>query len=108
MDLMAPWLRRWSAATGSKQKTVSARATTNGTFTVVLTGGTGPVGGVGDYRLTLVKTGEPFITSTGDEGGPLTNGFVHTGMIELGDADVWSFQCECWSGNISSNGKPDD
>ena len=36
------------------------------------------------YRLTLAKTGDPIIVSSGDEGGTLTNDIMHTGFIDLG------------------------
>jgi len=67
------------------------RATNSGTFTVVV--GDGNVGffGIGPYRLTLAKTGDPIVVSPGDEGGPLTNAVMHTGTISYGDLDVWSF-----------------
>ena len=29
--------------------------------------------------------------SPGDDGGPLTNGAMHTGTIDRGDLDVWTF-----------------
>ena len=35
--------------------------------------------------------GGPDVVSGGDQGGPLTNGGVHTGEILAGDVDVWSF-----------------
>jgi putative transposon-encoded protein len=33
----------------------------------------------------------PITVSAGDEGGPLTNGALHTGEIVQGDLDVWTF-----------------
>src|SRR6185503_9977690 len=39
----------------------------------------------------LGKTGSPVVVSPEDEGGPLTNGVMHTGRIEVGDLDVWTF-----------------
>src|SRR5262245_62386977 len=42
-------------------------------------------------RLTMVKTPGPTTVSPGDQGGPLTNGAIHTGEIVQGDLDVWTF-----------------
>jgi hypothetical protein len=70
---------------------VSFRATNSGTFLVLVTDLSGAYAGSGSYRLTLAKTGSPIVISPGDEGGPMTNGVIHTGTIDLGDFDVWSF-----------------
>src|SRR6185503_19504875 len=70
---------------------VSVRATNNGTFTVVVGDFSNAYAGSGGYRLTLAKTGSPVVISSGDEGGPMTNGITHTGTIDLGDIDVWIF-----------------
>jgi hypothetical protein len=70
---------------------VAVRATNSGTFTVVVADFSSFYAGSGGYRLTLAKTGAGIITSAGDEGGPLTNGITHTGMIDVGDADIWNF-----------------
>jgi hypothetical protein len=75
---------------GYKSEDVGTRATNSGTFMVVLTGGNNGVAGVGDYRMTLAKTGDPIVTASGDEGGPMTNGYTYTGNIVMGDLDVWS------------------
>ena len=37
--------------------------------------------GTGSYRLTLAKTGAAVVVSPDDEGGPMTNGAMHTGTI---------------------------
>ena len=39
--------------------------------------------GTGTYRLTMAHTPGPITVSPGDEGGPLTNGAMHTGEIPL-------------------------
>jgi hypothetical protein len=71
---------------------VSIRATNSGTFIVVVSDGNGALSGSGTYRLTLAKTGDPVVVSAGDDGGPLTNGVLHTGTILLGDLDMWTFR----------------
>jgi hypothetical protein len=39
----------------------------------------------------MARTPGPITGSAGDQGGPLTNGGVHTGEIVRGDLDVWTF-----------------
>ena len=47
---------------------------------------------VGDYRLVLAHTRDPFITPAGDHGGAIVNGANQPGRIELGDLDIYTFQ----------------
>ncbi|MGE3310987.1 MAG: hypothetical protein AB7O66_13545, partial [Limisphaerales bacterium] len=47
--------------------------------------------GVGVYRLHFAKVPGAFITPRGDEGGTLTNGLAHNGVLTIGDMDFWSF-----------------
>src|SRR5207237_906734 len=37
-----------------------------------------------------VKTPGPYSISAGDQGGPLTNGANHSGVIHVGDVDPWT------------------
>lgn len=48
-------------------------------------------GGTGNYRLNLSKAPGGYQTSGGDQGGVMTNGLHHTGAIDVGDVDMWSF-----------------
>ena len=73
---------------------VAVRATNSGTFTVVVGDGNNYLGGTGDYRLTLGKTGSPIVIAPGEQGGPMTNGWMHTGTINTGTLDVWSFTAQ--------------
>jgi len=68
----------------------SAIAQVSGTFTVIV--GSADVGNdaTGNYRLVVQRAGA-FVTPPGDEGGPMTNGAVHTGTIDVGDLDRWTF-----------------
>src|SRR5262249_4145211 len=66
------------------------RATNSGTFTVLIADGSVPHNQTGTYRLTLAKTGSAVTISSGDEGGPMTNGLTHTGVIDVGDLDCWT------------------
>ena len=72
---------------------IAYRATTSGTFTVLVSSFYGGFysGGTGAYVLNLSQIPEPFIVPAGDGGGPLTNGADATGTITLGDQDMWSF-----------------
>src|SRR5206468_2840921 len=65
------------------------RATNSGPFTVVAAAYF--LGGTGNYTLNLAKAPGTITLAPGDEGGPLTNGVKHTGVIEVGDLDMWSF-----------------
>jgi hypothetical protein len=69
---------------------VAFRATNSGRFIVLAADQTSGFAGSGNYRLTLARTGSPLAISANDEGGPLTNGTIHTASIEVGDIDTWS------------------
>ncbi|HMP83017.1 MAG TPA: hypothetical protein PKA41_09990 [Verrucomicrobiota bacterium] len=60
--------------------------TNSGTFRVAVRGGTG------NYTLRFARTPDSFEVPAGDEGGPLTNGAAHSGVMLLGDLDLWSFE----------------
>ena len=83
------------------------RATNSGTFTVVASDLSNAYGGSGAYRLTLAKTGSPIVISAGDEGGTLVNGIMHTGVIDLGDLDVWSFTANAGDSFVVRMGETD-
>ena len=77
---------------GSLASEVAVKATSSGTFTVLVSdGGSGGVVGTGTYRLYFAKAPGAFVIPNGDDGGPLTNGGNHDGTIGLGDLDLWSF-----------------
>ncbi|MEO8136644.1 MAG: hypothetical protein ABI831_22055, partial [Betaproteobacteria bacterium] len=95
---LTPWLRIYSPA-GAKLddsfSTIGAEvavpsAPASGTYLVVVADGSNSWAGSGAYRLTLAKTGSPVTVTPGDQGGPLTNGFMHTGNINVGDLDLWT------------------
>ena len=70
---------------------IDLTAPLNGTYTVLVASGFGLPTGTGSYVLTLAKTPGAFIVPAGDEGGPMTNGANHSGVITLGDLDMWTF-----------------
>src|SRR6185295_15477453 len=94
-----PWIRLWSPTGDSLGDIAGVNATviddvvapTTGTY-LVLVASFGPgFEGTGTYRLTMTHTPGPITVSPGDDGGPLTNGAIHTGEILPGDVDVWTF-----------------
>lgn len=97
-NTFTPWVRLYGpngkllgSGAGGFAGEVATTATNSGTFLAVIADGNGALSGSGDYRLTLAKTGDPVVTSTGDDGGPMTNGVMHTGLIVTGDLDLWTF-----------------
>src|SRR3989475_323484 len=95
-----PWIRLVSptgallaASIGASAVQIAVTAPTNGTYTVIVgtNDGVGRNNDTGSYLLTLAKGPGAFATSTGDEGGALTNGVNQAGTIYLGDLDQWSF-----------------
>ncbi len=62
-----------------------------GTYLVLVRASTAGSTATGTYRLTMTHTPGPMTVSPGDQGGPLTNGAIHTGEIVQGDLDVWTF-----------------
>src|SRR5437667_16971 len=96
-----PWIRLVSptgvllatSSAGASAVQVATNAPTTGTYTVIVgtNDGFGRNEDTGGYLLTLAKGPGAFATSSGDEGGDLTNGATHAGTIYLGDLDQWSF-----------------
>ena len=79
-----------NSVSGAEDAYIAYAATNNGTFTVLAEAHA--YGASGTYTLRYAKVPGAFIVPADDEGGPLTNAFQHTGSIELGDLDMWSFQ----------------
>src|SRR5262249_48336635 len=94
-----PWIRLWAPngtilgdTAGVDAAAINgAVAPVTGTYSVLVASYDSGYDGVGTYRLSVVHTPAAVIVSTGDEGGPLTNGATHTGRIDRGDVDVWTF-----------------
>src|SRR5207244_2865530 len=72
---------------------IAYRTTNSGTFTVLVGDYAlaGYAGNTGSYRLRFMQIPGAFIVPAGDEGGALTNGGNHDGVIGLGDEDIWTF-----------------
>jgi hypothetical protein len=94
-----PWIRVWApngATLGSASGLSAAAldgliAPVTGTYLVLVATFDSGVDGSGSYRLTMTHTPGPIVVSGGDEGGPLSNGALHTGAITQGDLDIWTF-----------------
>jgi hypothetical protein len=97
-DDFRPWIRLWGPTgvqlgelSGTDAAAIEGVASVTGTYLVLVA--TFDVGydGEGTYQLTMAHTPGPITISGGDDGGPLTNGALHTGTITQGDLDVWTF-----------------
>jgi predicted regulator of Ras-like GTPase activity (Roadblock/LC7/MglB family) len=94
---LVPWLRIYSpsgvllsSGFDAASTEVSVRAPTNGTYLVIASDGSTHLSGIGNYRISLAKTGDPLTISPNDEGGPLTNGSTYLASIDVGDIDAWT------------------
>ena len=94
-----PWLRLWApngtilgdTAGVSAAVVNGAAAPVTGTYYVLVASFDSGFDGTGTYRLTMTHTPGPITITSGDEGGPMVNGATHTGAIQVGDLDVWTF-----------------
>ena len=66
-------------------------APVTGTYLVLVASFDSGFNGTGTYRLSMAKTPGPITVSDGDQGGPLSNGGIHTGELVRGDLDTWTF-----------------
>jgi hypothetical protein len=84
-----------NAANNATDELIAYTATTNGTFTVLVSAdfssSSGIYGGTGTYVLNLAQMPEPFMVSSGDQGGAMTGSASYAGTITLGDQNMFSF-----------------
>ncbi len=66
-------------------------APTTGTYTVQIASADAGNNDTGNYRLTTVRVPGAVRVASGDQGGAVTNGGNHTGTIQVGDLDPWTF-----------------
>jgi hypothetical protein len=98
-DDFRPWIRLWApngSTLGSAFGLDAAEigdvvAPVNGVYLLLVASADSGVNGAGTYRLSMARTPGPITVSPSDQGGPLTNGALHTGEIVPGDLDVWTF-----------------
>jgi hypothetical protein len=93
-----PWIRLWAPngaslgnVSGVDATAIEAIASVTGQYLVLVASFDPAFDGSGTYRLTMTHTPGPIVVTTGDQGGPLINGSTHTGQIEQGDLDIWTF-----------------
>src|SRR5439155_905283 len=93
----APWIRLVSptgallgnSSTQTGASNIAATAPTSGTYTVIIGSYVGGFyDGTGSYRLTLAQGPGAVEVSTGDEGGPMTDGATNSGSIYQSDFDT--------------------
>src|SRR5439155_18224364 len=63
----------------------------SGTFLMVAADAYVVFSGSRAKRRPRDRTSAAVLVSPGDEGGPMTNGAIHTGTIDVGDLDLWTF-----------------
>lgn len=92
-----PWIRLLdpsSTVVGNAWNVAAAqiqyRATTTGSYTVLVASNDGPHTATGSYTLLAAALQGPITVSGGDEGGAMTIGQNHTGNIGVGDLDFWT------------------
>jgi len=98
--LFVPWIRLLGpngdligSAQGSLATQIAMTAPLSGLYTVVVSDSaiSREPSHAGNYILTMVKTNAALTVPNGDEGGPMTNGANHAGVIPIGDLDGWTF-----------------
>src|SRR2546428_11686 len=97
---LAPWIRLVSSTgallgnspTQTGASNIAATAPTSGTYTVIIGS---YVGGfydrTGRHLHSLPDQTSAAVVSSGDEGGPMTDGATNAGSIYQGDFDTWTF-----------------
>ena len=95
-----PWIRLIGptgtvilSAQGALAAQIATAAPLSGTYTVLVSDSaiSREPSHTADYVLTMVKTNAALTVPNGDEGGPMTNGANHAGVITVGDLDGWTF-----------------
>ncbi|HLX68758.1 MAG TPA: hypothetical protein VKV04_03935, partial [Verrucomicrobiae bacterium] len=74
---------------GAAAAEIAVTATNTGTFTVSISDSAGTH--TGPYILSLALSGEAVTVSPGFQGGPMTNGNMHTGTVIEGGLEEWTF-----------------
>ena len=98
--LFQPWIRLLGPngdfitnAQGALAAQIAVTAPLSGSYTVVISDSaiSREPSHSDNYILTMVKTNAALTVPNGDEGGPMTNGANHAGIIGVGDLDGWTF-----------------
>src|SRR2546428_685348 len=81
-----------NSSTQTGASNVAVNAPVSGTYTVIIGSYFGGFyDATGSSRLTHAQEPGSGFVSTGDEGGPMTNGATNAGTIYQGDFDTWTF-----------------
>ena len=93
-----PWIRLISPTgvvignnAGGLVAQINVHAPLSGTYTVLVATNDSFNDATGSYRLMLAKIPGTVTVPPGDQGGPMTNGVNHEGLIYTGDLDTWTF-----------------
>ncbi len=105
MQLRSPTGQSLGSSSDARGARLEAAATVAGVYTVVVASGTFGLEASGTYTLTLAQAPRPFVVPVGDEGGPAINGSNHTGVIPIGDLDMWTFEASAGSAIVVSIGE---
>lgn len=91
LELFAPGniLIKSAFSPGTPDAFMVTQLTNSGEFILMVRSQT--AGGSGNYTLRFARLPGNFIVPSGDEGGALTNGSAHAGVMTMGDLDLWSF-----------------
>ncbi len=76
---------------GTLAAQISTSASVSGTYTVLVASADAGGDASGDYVLRVARTPGEFVLPLGDEGGRLSPGLSHPGLIDRGDLDEWTF-----------------
>src|SRR5262249_39062585 len=79
-----------NAGTGASQLQLTAAKA--GTYHITVAAQSTIPNGVGHYIIRIAKSPGAFVVPTNDEGGAMTIGANHTGLLGPGDIDMYSFQ----------------
>jgi uncharacterized repeat protein (TIGR01451 family) len=93
-----PWIRLQSPGGtfiantwGPLAAQINTTAPQTGTYTVLVASNDSGNNDTGSYQLTLARTPASFVVPDGDQGGAMTNGENHPGVLHRADLDLWSF-----------------
>ena len=87
---------------GGNSTDIFHQAQMDGTYTIEVLDFDATPNGTGTYKLYLAKIPGGFTIPAGDQGGPLSNGGVNSGTIDLADLDMWTFSANALDNYIIS------
>jgi len=88
LEVISPSGYTQGAAAGTVGARLDLQAESTGVYTVLASDSFQT--GAGSFQIQLAQIPEPFSVLDSDEGGSLTNGASHLGIITAGDVDLWT------------------